>query len=529
MARKIVIIGGGIAGLSTGCYGRMNGYDTEIFEMHSLPGGVCTGWKRKGYTFDGCLHFLVGTGPENSLHQVWQELGAFEPKRVINHEVFGDIVMPDGRVLTQYADIDRLVASLQERLPDLDKHDRAILDQLAADIKRCGTLKMPVRSASSGEANPTGLIAQASAFIRKVRGMWRIRGFLPMFTRYAGALTEYAVRFHNPVLRSFFPLAFPFPRIPAMSLLMMLSAIHRKEAGWPEGGSLELAASIARRYEALGGVIHYGAKVQEILVRDGRAVGVRLADGSEHYGDEVISAADGHATLFGMLKGRYMSKELEDAYRTLPLYPPLVQISFGVNRDMTNVGIPRLTTLQPARPVAMGGTQASFLLLNNYAFDSTMAPRGKSTLSLLYQSPWEYWEALLGDKQAYLAEKARILADATAWLEARFPGISADIEATDVATPLTTVRYTGNFHGSYEGWQPAVETMKMKIQKRLPGLANFSMVGQWTAPFSGLPTVSVDGRIVIQEMCAQDGREFRAWKAGENPEMVGKEKKESAA
>ncbi len=100
MARKIVIIGGGIAGLSTGCYGRMNGYDTEIFEMHTIPGGVCTGWQRKGYTFDGCLHFLVGTGPANPLHQVWQEVGAFDPKRVVDHEVFGDIVLPDGRVLT---------------------------------------------------------------------------------------------------------------------------------------------------------------------------------------------------------------------------------------------------------------------------------------------------------------------------------------------------------------------------------------------------------------------------------------------
>jgi phytoene dehydrogenase-like protein len=146
-----------------------------------------------------------------------------------------------------------------------------------------------------------------------------------------------------------------------------------------------------------------------------------------------------------------------------------------------------------------------------------MAPGGKSALSLLFPSPWENWENLAADRPAYLAEKARILADATAWLESRFPGISADIEVTDVATPLTTVRYTGNFHASYEGWQPTVETMKLKIAKRLPGLAGFSMVGQWTAPFAGLPTVSMDGRIVIQEMCTQDGKEFRAWKAGEAP------------
>jgi phytoene dehydrogenase-like protein len=46
--KKVIIIGAGIAGLSAGCYLQMNGYDTEIFELHNIPGGLCTGWKRKG-------------------------------------------------------------------------------------------------------------------------------------------------------------------------------------------------------------------------------------------------------------------------------------------------------------------------------------------------------------------------------------------------------------------------------------------------------------------------------------------------
>ena len=42
MAEKIAIIGAGISGLSAGCYARMNGYDAEIYEMDSKPGGLCT-------------------------------------------------------------------------------------------------------------------------------------------------------------------------------------------------------------------------------------------------------------------------------------------------------------------------------------------------------------------------------------------------------------------------------------------------------------------------------------------------------
>jgi len=46
--KSIIIIGAGLAGLSTGIYGQMNGYRTRIFEHDKKPGGVCTAWKRKG-------------------------------------------------------------------------------------------------------------------------------------------------------------------------------------------------------------------------------------------------------------------------------------------------------------------------------------------------------------------------------------------------------------------------------------------------------------------------------------------------
>ena len=46
MEKSIIIIGAGLSGLSAGCYGQMNGYRTQIFEMHSKAGGACTSWKR---------------------------------------------------------------------------------------------------------------------------------------------------------------------------------------------------------------------------------------------------------------------------------------------------------------------------------------------------------------------------------------------------------------------------------------------------------------------------------------------------
>ncbi|MCM1259117.1 MAG: NAD(P)-binding protein, partial [Roseburia sp.] len=44
--KKIVIVGGGIGGLSAGIYGRLSGYEVEIYEKNPVAGGECMGWNR---------------------------------------------------------------------------------------------------------------------------------------------------------------------------------------------------------------------------------------------------------------------------------------------------------------------------------------------------------------------------------------------------------------------------------------------------------------------------------------------------
>ena len=75
MCKSVIIIGAGIAGLSAGCYLQMNGYRTQIFELHDKPGGLCASWKRNGYTIDGCIHWLLGARPGIDFYRFWEELG----------------------------------------------------------------------------------------------------------------------------------------------------------------------------------------------------------------------------------------------------------------------------------------------------------------------------------------------------------------------------------------------------------------------------------------------------------------------
>ena len=78
MKKKIVIIGGGIGGLSAGIYALKAGYDAEIYEKNHIAGGECMGWNRKDCHIDNCIHWLTGTKTGTELWQLWKTLGAID-------------------------------------------------------------------------------------------------------------------------------------------------------------------------------------------------------------------------------------------------------------------------------------------------------------------------------------------------------------------------------------------------------------------------------------------------------------------
>ena len=110
MPKTVAIIGAGVAGLAAGCYAQMNGYQTHIFELHDIPGGLCTAWERKGYIFDGCIHYLFGSGPGQPFHRMWEELGAVQDRPMIDHDMLLQVCGQEGRTLRTDSDPDRLEA-----------------------------------------------------------------------------------------------------------------------------------------------------------------------------------------------------------------------------------------------------------------------------------------------------------------------------------------------------------------------------------------------------------------------------------
>jgi len=278
--------------------------------------------------------------------------------------------------------------------------------------------------------------------------------------------------------------------------------------GYAVGGSLEFARAIERRYLDLGGQVHYKSPVAKVLVANDQAVGIRLADGTEHHGDVVISAADGHTTIFDMLDERYIDDKIRGYYDELPLFPPLTYVTLGVARSFE--GIPHALTYYLDEPIEIGGLEQKLITVRTYSFDPTLAPPGRNVVKVQFFADYDYWKDLKETPERYKAEKERVANKVIELLDRRFPGLAGQVEMRDVATPMTWVRYTGNWRGSYEGWLPTTKTLGMRMSKTLSGLKDFYMVGQWVEPGGGLPPAALSGRNVIQMICRKDKRRFVA-------------------
>ena len=186
MEKSAIIIGAGLAGLSAGSYGQMNGYRTQIFEMHDKPGGVCTSWARKGYTIDGCLHWVVGSSPASGYHRIWKELGAVEGREFVNFDEYRRVEDASGKTWTIHSDLDHLEQHMKELAPE----DAALIHDFVGGARAMARLNW--------KADKAPELFGPLDYMKMMLSTW---GFLPTMMKFRKVGTaEFAAKFKNPFL-----------------------------------------------------------------------------------------------------------------------------------------------------------------------------------------------------------------------------------------------------------------------------------------------------------------------------------------
>lgn len=502
---KVSIIGAGISGMSLGCYLQMNGYETAIYEKNAVPGGLCTSWKKGAFTFDGCLHWLLGSDKGSSFYQLWSELLDMKSIAFVNHEVKVSIELKENankygeKIFRLYTNIERLEAYLL----DLSPEDKKVISSWIRLIRVIQRFDMPPMIDS---------IRQMQSLRRKINMITYLPVLIEFLKWKKVTNFSFARRLKSPFLKEAFRLLYDGEEVNLLAMSMPLAFHDKKSAGYPLGGSSRFSARIAEKYKSLGGSIHYGKEVTGIMVEDNIAKGLLIKDEGPVYADITISATDWYFTVFKALGGKYVNRNLSDlaALRNLAVYPSIFLISLGVGRDLKE--FPHFFRF----PMKTGyrspdGTLYERMEVHIYHYDPDLAPEGKTVIALsFYTRQGDFWIDLRkNDRNAYNRCKADFAETMIGMLDEKINGLRASIEETDVATPATYHRYTGNWKGSAQGWFPSKNLIASSpVSAELPGLKNFYYTSHWSAPGGGLPMVIKSSHDLVQHLCLKHKTKF---------------------
>jgi phytoene desaturase len=482
-----IVIGAGIGGLSCANVLAKEGMKVLLVEQYHRPGGYCTSFRRGGFTFDVAINSLSSCNQSGWIGDLLQSLGLWDEIEFVPLDPVKELIFPSLRfsVSARYGEyLARLKQAFPLEAEGIEKVFGA-LEGIFLELKR-----MPL-----------------------CLGLDALKGFssnYPCFTRYRsvtlGQLLDESIRDERlkGLISGQCMYAGVSPaRASVINMGSMLIGYLQDGSYQAKGGVQRLADLLCLGFRRRGGQLLFSRRVEEILLEDQRAIGVRLDDGQRIAAGTVVSAMDARQTLFGLLRadgaGAHLRRQVE-AMRPSPSY---FMVFLGLNLPLEKMDlchhIDYFSTFDIgsifARQMAgeLGERAVSIGMVIPTLVDPQLAPSGKHilTISLLVPYGWgEDWGAIkqeVADRLIRIAEKT-------------IPGLSDHICVREISTPLTLERYTANFKGAAYGWEQSPDQAgPRRLSPRTP-IENLYLAGHWTCPGGGVASVSVSGRIVAQEV-----------------------------
>ena len=481
---KVVIIGGGIAGLAAGTYALLSGFDAEIYEKNAIPGGECIGWNRKGYHIDNCIHWLTGTKKGTELYEVWNKVGALSDDTELAPVNSFFTSTYNGQSVTLWNDLERTRKEMIAISPEDEEEINKFIEYTEYS-KQC--------------VFPAG----------KPMEMWGVKDYINMGKNMADfpkvmkefgklSLEDYAKRFKSPLLQKMICDYLP-KEYTAYSFMVSYASIADGNGGIPMGASLQMSIRMANRFKELGGRIHYNSGASQIILEKKHATGVRLEDGTVVSADYIIPTVDTRLLFGKLLPETYMPKELKAAYNEPSKYPATsgFQIAYAVSENF-NIGE---TVFIEIEPLTVGKRTFNRMYVKAYGYDPIFVKDGKQVIQTCISQTdedFDFWKSL--SPEEYKEVKEELIAQITSRIVAAYPELSSDMEFLDCWTPLTYERYCNAYHGSYMSFVTTPEGKQIRLKGKLKGIDNLYLAGQWTNSPGGLPVAVASGKFAVQRL-----------------------------
>ncbi|MCQ2521280.1 MAG: FAD-dependent oxidoreductase [Lachnospiraceae bacterium] len=512
--KKILIIGGGIAGLSAGIYAAKAGFQPVIYEKESIPGGCCQAWRRGSYTIDNCMHWLTGTRPDTGSYKEWEELGVIRKDDVfIKRDAFYSSEL-NGETITLWRDIDRTEREMLAISPE----DKKEIHKFIECTKIAAGLSLP------GE----GVLHRKDSQEEFHGSNSTLDTILSIFRFLRPNLESIIKHFKHPLLQKVFT-DFMAKDYEAYWCVLSYSFFIAGNADLLEGGSKAIVDRLLETYQSLGGKIHLHTPVSSIIVNPKKenilrwlpspkdlslkkikkiwaqyAEGIVLSDGKTVKGDYVICACDVHHTFKHLLDKKYASHFLKSTFtkKKYTIYSSF-HVAFSVQGIFEEV--PDTLTFD-CTPIDVGMESIDRLCLKNYRlYGDFIAPEGETVLQcsiVQYTKDVSFWKKLAKTPEAYRQHKKNI-ADAILYrIEERFPSYTGKIKVLDTWTPYSYIKRLNCYHGAYMRCITTAASTSAFLSTEIKHLPNVYLANHWLRYPGGMPTAASLGKLVIEKIKA---------------------------
>ncbi|MBI9032422.1 NAD(P)/FAD-dependent oxidoreductase [bacterium] len=495
--KRVVIIGGGIAGLSAGIFAQKNGFESIILEKHQILGGECTGWDRKSYHIDGCIHWLVGTKEGTPLRHLWDLVGALDGVEIYQPESFLAFEY-QGIIVNFYRDLEGLKNSWLEISPE----DKQAIENFYNVIKKLQSFQIPV-----------GKPIDMMNLKEKIKYLFSMKDIGPIMQKYSKlSLQELASKFKHPALRAAINSFMPEGDFSAISILFPLGTFTGNQSSIPYGGSRALALRMVDKYLSLGGKVESSCEVRSLTIEGKDVKNLKCSNGKSFSGDYFIAACDAKVLYKRLLNGKYDDPNFQKRFNNPQVYPLASNIYVGIGYKGTMSNIPRTLRFPvDSLNIKQNDKAVTHLQMTHYAYEKEFAPEGHSIITLAinqFEPELLAWEELVKDEDQYKQEKKRIGREIIRALEIRFPYMKDKLTLLDVASPQTYHRYCNAYRGAFMGFWPTLSGKGLTHTGRIKGLNNIVLSGQWLQPPGGLPVALITGKDTIMRLCKTEKIKF---------------------
>ncbi len=489
-----VIIGSGLGGLSCAAAFARQGFKPLVIEQHHTPGGYATTFKRPGgFEFDVSLHSTT-VGEREGIHNLIPGFPEIKDVEFVPHHNLYRVIYPDHDIRVPMKDLPAYIKTLVGHFPEETQGIEEIFADMEGLIKDINKIQE-----AQGQVD-------MSTFPKDYPFLFKV------FNKTWGQMLD--ARIKNPKCKAIISSQWGYYGLPPSKLSSFYYALpaynYLTEGGYyPKGKSQKMSDAFVAFIEERGGRVLLRNRVEQILVKDKTAYGVRTADGKTYTGKVVVSNANAYDTFHKMVEDKEILKQLYARMDKFSVSISSFLIFLGLKKNLVGeVGIEDSEIFYNTGYDAEADYEACVKAdLDNLGYGLTLydnlykgySPEGKNTIGIILLQGYDHWEKYAkdywnGNKQEYRKEKERMADILIKKVEdTLLPGLSDSIEVIEIGTPLTNIRYTGNYRGAIYGWDQTIDNSgNRRFPNRTP-IKSLYLSGAWSSPGHGYGGVLLSG------------------------------------